>query len=524
VSKWLSIFVLSFFLGNIFLATTAYALPANPGSMQNFYNRTINPGGFCDVERQKGLNPPAPIPPATRASPSFIAPLIRCFMDTNQGILPTYVSYFLSSPLVATYKTIVVSMYTLAVVLLGIRIATGNMQNMKHDIFLLAFKIAGVVWFMLNAELVYNSLIQILIDFGNIMSDAASSLNHNGFCNTSLSSQNGLWDRLDCIFAHIFDFAGAATTVGGIAAIVFMLIWTFGTGIVIFFMAFFLIINLFFAAARCIHMYLMAVLGLSFIFCFGYIFVPLILFKGTINYFKKWLEMCFGYILLPIIVTGYMGMMLVAVDVVVFSGNFSIYHAIAPNVDATGAEFTDAMDHHVDAFKSFFFIAFNNNSGNSVTPINTGLTGGKGATVNGPSSTPPAASSNVGLNMTGLNIDYMAYCAGKCGHGIPISGVPPGTPCTPAPGPNEATSYCSAMQIGQYVVDILVSFAVATLLMWIMYSLLSYIPTLAGDMVGSGMQAATNSIVKSGVFAESLTRNTAEMAKNQAIGMASKRK
>jgi hypothetical protein len=60
--------------------------------------------------------------------------------------------------------------------------------------------------------------------------------------------------------------------------------------------------------------------------------IPLILFRATKAYFEKWLKMMIGVILQPIFLFTYMTIFLIALDVSLFTGPFSVYRSITCGV------------------------------------------------------------------------------------------------------------------------------------------------------------------------------------------------
>ena len=176
-------------------------------------------------------------------------------------------------------------------------------------------------------------MLNILQQLSESIANTGTSMHTGGFCNNALTGsggdnsawQGGLWSRWDCIFSYLIGFTTAGFAATSMASFLLLIFFSMGAGILVFFVGIFLIGALLLGAFRFINIYLMSVLSLSFMFCIGYLFVPLLLFRATYEYFGRWLSMVFGYIMTPIIMFGFMAMMMIALDITIFSGNFSVF-------------------------------------------------------------------------------------------------------------------------------------------------------------------------------------------------------
>jgi type IV secretory pathway VirB6-like protein len=428
---------------------------------------------FCQQEITNGTD---------ASPPTFINPLISCFTDPSQGYIPAVTQSFLTS--VEKYFTpMLKAMLIVAVAFFGFKMAMASLERPNSETFILLFKMGGICYFYTHATFYYKYLLAILQNLADLVSHASISLNTAGFCNDS--NDNGmasLWGRWDCIFNFIFGFHGAELAVGGIAAYLFEMLTSSGytgtpTGVPTDFFAgstvlvavigLYAIFALFFACMRFVHLYLMSVLALSFIYCFGFLFVPLILFRGTMQYFQQWLAMIFSFILTPMMLLAFMGMMMVAMDISIFSGDYSVWKMITGSTAGANQDgVASASNDTVDKFKPLFFVALNNQNctgGANETPNQQGFLGSghdcnmTEAQMNNDTSNPSRPfSSNIGFDTTGLNLTQLS---------------------------NNA----HAGSIGQYLENVLTSLAVASLLAYIMYTLLQYIPELTQNLVSQGL-------------------------------------
>jgi len=198
---------------------------------------------------------------------------------------------------------------------------------------------------------------------------------------------------------------------------------------------------------------------------------------------------------MPIIMMGYMGMMLVALDIMIFSGQYSIWHQIAgPSAGQSANAFDPTNNINKDNFKSVFYVDY-------------------GSVFKGSSSTANAGTLGTVKDMGKKGSDFETSVKGN--------------PLVPAVGFQETALNLSAMAAstgktpGAYIADILLAFCAAAQLAYVMYSLLSYIPELASGLVGQDTMGSMAAVSKSAVFAEAEIRNVANIAKEALLAYAS---
>jgi len=473
----------------------------------------------------------------------FVEPLVKCFTDTSQGIIPSVTTAFLIGAQ-TDYLPIVAIMFVIAIGYYGLRLMIGDVQRVKGDTIVLGLKLAAIIYFMNNANAIYIYLLNIMQQFSGIVAGAATSLHANGFCNDTVtvptntelgdtsSWADNLWLRWDCIFGYLLGIGQGSLAVYGIASFLFLMFNTMSIGILIAAVGLYLIITLLTAAFRFVHVYFMAMLSLSFLFCIGYMFVPLMLFRNTLEYFRKWLNLVLGFVLTPVMMFGFMGIMLVAMDVALFTSQYSVWSEIGgtnyggPTANAgTGSNlFSDMTSNSFaktdegnpnpalqDAMKSIFTSATDGpfsevtSGGLTNTNINCANSGGNffagflgfstcNIGQNGSTTTASSAPATapVGFDQTALNLNYIASTF-----------ITPAKTCTTSTmgtGANPVTYYSDC----PYVEDVLISICVAALLAYIMFALVSYIPTLASNL---GQSILSRDIITSGREFLSSTKN-----------------
>ena len=469
-------------------------------------------GAYCDQLR-------------TQYPGQYIRPLVECFtnnagagnLTNQQGYIP-----FTAKQFINTTRAYFVPMYSaamlLAIVFLGIKMVTlDQSRRLKSDIAIFLLKTGGIFYFLQNAMDFYDVLMGALAQLNTIMIKAVvSATAGDGFCVKPAAQDLNIWSMWDCALNILIGATGPGVRVAGLISFIFIMIFNLGIGIAIFVAILFLIAGIFFTIARFVQYYIMSIMALSFIYSLGYLFVPLLMFKGSFKYFQKWLAICLVYVLTPVIMYGFMAMMVVAMDKIVMSGDYSIMHQIfgasagpeSPGVivcpsDKNGTLNPDSLEdlpYCKKNRKSFFWVGLPLPNFKDPIPTNTGLIGNpdggnsmkdnqvKGSEFDAPDAQHPGMI-NVGIQQVGINVDAMAQAAGAQGGTL------------------------------QYLINIVISGFVACLLIYLAFSLLGYIPKLASGLVGQGTSAGSQ-VTSAEVFGQALASHTLELGKEALMAVA----
>jgi hypothetical protein len=100
-------------------------------------------------------------------------------------------------------------------------------------------------------------------------------------------------------------------------------------GVIFAIIGFIYIWGLLFMIARALFTYLGCYIALTLVMIIGPLFIPLVLFRVTKDYFEKWVKLVIGFSLQPIFLLIFIMMTIVAVDLAMFSGNYSLMYRIA---------------------------------------------------------------------------------------------------------------------------------------------------------------------------------------------------
>jgi len=215
----------------------------------------------------------------------------------------------------------------LAVVLWGAMAATGRMSSITKEGAILAIKLGAVAMFAFNYGGLFPLMIDALDDMLNIVTGYATS-GLDDRCPPTLYPT--LWLRVDCLLAYLIGGFGAGVVlISGLLGFILAALFSGAVGFALFVMGVSFVLAIITAVAEAVFGYLMAIMCFGVLACLSPLFVPLILFRTTKAYFEKYIRITIGFLLQPIILFAYLGMLVVAFNVVVFDSPRSVVKTIA---------------------------------------------------------------------------------------------------------------------------------------------------------------------------------------------------
>lgn len=259
--------------------------------------------------------------------------VVRCMQDTIlsavNSILGTLFSQFFGA---------LSACMSLAVAIWGFQMATGRSRMALKDGGVLLLKMAALVLLFGTASMNYQELFGKSLDIINdLLSMVTSYVSFSPSIDLTCAPQGGsdhfaIWDRVDCALDILIGGLIPGSTLKlGITAFLLAAMLTNAAGFFIGLLGFFMIVQVVFAVARAVYIYILSYFALSMMALVAPIFLPMILFNFTRGYFEKWLRLTFGYILQPIFIFVYLAMLLAAFDTVVYSGDGSFFKQLAGN-------------------------------------------------------------------------------------------------------------------------------------------------------------------------------------------------
>ena len=80
---------------------------------------------------------------------------------------------------------------------------------------------------------------------------------------------------------------------------------------------------------KALFVYIAGYLGIALLILLAPLFIPLVMFKVTKQYFDKWVRLLVGFTLQPVIVLVFISFSIAAVDLAAFSGDYSVMYRLA---------------------------------------------------------------------------------------------------------------------------------------------------------------------------------------------------
>lgn len=256
--------------------------------------------------------------------------IVMCMQDTIlsavNGILAAAFSQFFG---------VLAACMTLATAFWGFQMATGRSRMALRDGGVLLIKMAVLVLLFGTTAYSYQELFGKMLDImGELIGMVSGYVDFsNAYMATcDLPSSDPMlivWDRVDCALDILIGGLIPNSTIKlGITAFILAAMVTNAIGFFVGLLILFMIIQVVFAVARAVYIYILSYFALSMMALVAPIFLPMVLFNFTRGYFEKWLRLTFGYILQPIFIFAYLAMLLAAFDTVVYSGQYSLYNKV----------------------------------------------------------------------------------------------------------------------------------------------------------------------------------------------------
>lgn len=237
------------------------------------------------------------------------------------------------------------ALLVLAVAIYGVMLASGLVEKLNRDTFILLIKIGFISYFVVNTQQLYE-LILAAIDALATSMFQFSSPGLFGICMEKLS----IWERMDCMVDSVIGIKTADITssnfqgfnenfIGeamqrGLIATFFEIMKSSSFGFVIGIMGFIFIYTMLFFMVKVLFAFLTSFISLTFLLMIGPIFIPLVIFRATKQYFDKWVRLIIASALQPILLVAFITFAVAGMDLALFTGPTSITRVIAGNAAA----------------------------------------------------------------------------------------------------------------------------------------------------------------------------------------------
>ena len=287
----------------------------------------------------------------------------------NQGAAKFFTSIY---PML---QNAIAAVMTLAVIIYGILLAFGMVEKVGRDTFVLVLKLSAVVAFVSSSPLILKTVVQIM-DSATLSvvtysppsgkADNAGSDFGQSICMQNMIAEQAKADKskpviapwlgIDCLIDSVIgirmlpkpgdppatydgvwynkalETGASGTNQGPSRSLLFFFFSSLSTsvmGMVLAVVGGFFIAGLMMLIVRAFFIYIGGYMGVTFLVIVSPLFIPMVLFKETKQYFDKWAKLLISFALQPIIMLVFIIFSLTAVDLAAFSANYSIMYRIA---------------------------------------------------------------------------------------------------------------------------------------------------------------------------------------------------
>ena len=278
-------------------------------------------------------------------------------------------------------RAAIAGILTLAVVVYGVMLSMGMVEKLGRDTFVLLLKIAAISFFVTSSPFTYTTIIGAMDGASAAVvsytppsgpADNAGSDYNQSVCMKNMIEAQGNadpskpvitpWLAIDCLidsvigikilpkaggpavgdekwFNTALDSADPTKSSQGLArGLIFFFFSSLQTsilGAVLALVAFFFVYGLLWLIVRVFFGYIAGYMGVALLVILSPLFIPLILFRDTKQYFDKWVKLLIGFTMQPILMLVFVIFSITAVDFAAFSGNYSIVYRIAGDASRT---------------------------------------------------------------------------------------------------------------------------------------------------------------------------------------------
>lgn len=289
--------------------------------------------------------------------------------------------------------------FTLTVIIYGILAAYGMLEKPGRDVMLLMVKLSIVMGFVTQSDWLFDTslsvmdasaaaVVQFTPDSGEVVDGFGAERltcikNMKEAANQRLQGRRGdspnysaAWLGMDCIIDTVIGIKvtpeaygedsinGKSATKGlqeltvnrqadsespgmarGLINFFFSSMQSSVMGILLAVIGFVFIYSMVWMVLKGLFVYLAGYIGIAFMMIFAPLFIPLVLFRATSEYFKKWLRLTIAFALQPVIILAFVTFSVSAIDYAMFSGDYSVMYRIAGNASrAQGFNLNQYMD------------------------------------------------------------------------------------------------------------------------------------------------------------------------------------
>lgn len=247
----------------------------------------------------------------------------------------------------------VTAVLTIAVVLFGVMLTAGMLERPTRDGMVFLVKIAAAGFTVTQIPYLYSMVMSVM----DGLVDAVSGFAATGFPAQHCTYLETTWDRVDCMLDILVGFeypASASAQAGpnavptpmpslskGIFGFLLKALGSSVVGAVIALVGMYVVLSLVFGIVKAIFLYITAVIGMVFVAIIGPMFIPMILFSSTRQYFDAYIKIIVSFILQVTIVFAYLVFMSIAIDTLIYSGEHSFMRTLVGSGDFNDSRYEE---------------------------------------------------------------------------------------------------------------------------------------------------------------------------------------
>lgn len=268
-------------------------------------------------------------------------------------------------PLVSKF---VAGVLTLGMAIYGVMAAAGMLEKVGRDTLFFLVKVSFIAYFSLNADVMYDyairgmdaageAVVQVAPKYGTAdgtkdFSDITCLKVMNEAAYEAGKPPVGPWVAMDCMLDTVFgikidthvggggptggggtkwfnDQIGGKGLTRGLVFFFFSGMQTSVVGLMLAILGFIFMWGLITMIIKALMTYIAGYIGITFLMIISPIFIPLLLFRTTKEYFDKWVKLVISFALQPVLILLFVSLSIAAVDLALYSGDYSVMYRIA---------------------------------------------------------------------------------------------------------------------------------------------------------------------------------------------------
>lgn len=272
------------------------------------------------------------IPTQCSYSKYVVPHVIECIKEAT--INTTYIA---TSTIESYLRYPMLAFLTLTLVHFGYQMLTQEKQ-MQQKAFILLLKVGFVFWMtndfggMIPAVYAIMDEGQALVSqvlFGpSLLSATVPGIGGGMSCPDLGAFYSGgdlwIWTHMSCVLGQLMGYGPNIALSGSLFGLLGAFVGGGALGVTIFFEGLIALVSVIMLILRAVFFYVVAYVMIGFLIIIAPIFLPCIFMKQTFNYFNKWLSNVQSAMINPMIITAYLVLAMMIVDVVLFRGDDSL--------------------------------------------------------------------------------------------------------------------------------------------------------------------------------------------------------